>query len=1152
MKTAKKKHNNYKTNTKKRGGVFTQEEIEPYIKLHEKFEKVENYNDLEKIDDEIIETISGNIPQGDENIICALDKSIFYLFDSKVNEKVESFKKSVETYNSIVFIQTNVVNKILEYIEIYFGSFNLEAMCKKIEQQENPTQSVEAIVQYTLDEDQLKELLREITDKIIEIIIVFIENYKVDDKSIHTIIHSETIPKEILDKITDSYVNEDSVKVIMDKLMEEISKTSICKSTNLIAIQTHIINNRRNIIQNVKNVWKYASEKKTLAIPELNKLLFFNKRTNPSENNAASRNIACVNSTKYLNYNKVLALLNDENPSHIKILSYFITMIQEADINKLFVNLRNNKVLKAMNSKIYFLSQDDNKYNKFYNYIHNILEEIENYKYDYYLNEPGKYNLIYFNLQQMFDDMSCYDNILKLKSSLLMNTLTIKLIISINKEIIKMMFVNILNICLSFKSLSLTENEYKNMETRDNDITYRTKLYFIIKEVSKIYDFVEKNIFSDIEYEKIIYFIENFKKRKMSEEEIKNFWKISEEEYKPKLFDIEEREFWNEQTVSVFELATTVVTEFIPFFDKYDKIIEISSAIGEMVFEWQQFETFTKPKSVYNDVWNEDESKEKMKSQNKFNMLVKKYADKMNQIEGEESKRVYNENLKEYKETLQKEEQNKYFITDPNIQCQIDIVIEMLEQLNVYINENVNKYYFLLEICNFIGKKCEDKNIRKHDYGYQYTKEYADEAKVVIVPDKELSNNYSEIIKLINKLKELVTRKTEISIKKSNVPNNEDDLSITDKLINESLNNLMNAVVLLPHRKTIDNDEKLKDINTFYNVITNLTSETRTEINDINVESYIDLDGFLNKYLYTENSDKDNINDVEDIIPSQTSIFKMTTESGNLIQLDFYGELKYLNRAFMLGNKMYQIYVESPDTARNIKTKNILKLSNFMFYLYQLYKMNLDNSQECHSYNILKQKFFIVLDNKERAKTFFQWFKYYNKGIFIAIVNVLCSVTKDIRDFNLEYPYLNDDLTNINENPINDDVDVLLERLKQSKNKAQIVRGYIDRFKKVYGTDIVNTIKNKYPNADIYSKDGVNYEKLKEFFEEIVNTDASKSKEILCYYDPYHINCNNYTLRIRGGKKIKRTIKNNLKEKYAKKRKTHKMKIKKRSRKYQK
>ena len=1213
MKNTKKNYRNYNNQTKK-GGIFTYEDIKDCVEIYEKYKTVENYNDLEKIEDELTKKVLSNTnkqgedsSQRDESKICTINENIFNLFDSKIQKNIEKTKKKIDHYNSIVLIQSKIVEKILKNVEKYLQLVNIEQICKEINEKEDVKlisrvnmntneENAKVIptgeVRYKLEDHELKYLFKEITNIIIDVIIVFIQNYEINNKTIQSIVlNHEDITEEEFKRIRDDslYVTPEKVNsfmdTLMDALLQSLNKKNICKNVELHEIQKHISENRESMINHVKTIWNYASKKQEFSKEKLYKLLFFNN-ANPLDNQDVNE---CFNS-KYLDYNKGLLIFNETDLDK-RLLTYFINIDDKSNIETLFVNFNNNDILKAVNKNIYFLSQHENKPNKFSNYIHNILEEIENYKYDYYLNEPGKYNLIYFNLQQMIDDMSCYDNILKLKSSLLMNTLTIKLIININKEIIKLFFINILNICVSFKSLSLSETEYVKMEESKGDITYRTKLYFIMKEVTKIYGFIEKGILSDIEYDKLIYFIENFKKRKMSDEEIELFWKITEEEYKPKLFDIEEREFWNEETIELFNLAKDIVIDIIPFSKTFEKAIEISTILIEMAFKWKQYDSFFKTTSIYNDVWIQDTSKEKMKIQKKFELNIGMYIHKLNKIQHGSSQSIYDENVKYYNNEIEKDEQTKYFIRDSTIQCHIDIVIDMLEKLNHYINEHVNKYYFLLEICNFIGKKCQDKNIRKHDFGYKYTKEYASEVNSELEANNDI---YIKIINLINKLKQLITEKTETAIFQSI-----NGLKLRDikENINKESNNLMSMVELLPHRKRIDNMEKYKNINTFYNVITNLTSETKTEIDDINVESHADLDKLFNKYLYTEDVDEDGINDVEDLMDDENTNFVMTTKSENSILINknkISENSKYLNRVFVLGYTLYTIYIkhdssENPTAEKLIEQHNF-KLSNFIYYLYKLYIINRGN-KECHPYNIIKTNFFIVLENKKRAKDFFQWFTYYNKDIFITVVNRLCSVTKDIHDFNIEYPNASDNLNDKTDNPLSEEEEKgIIKREKYSETAAEKLVNYLSESKgnpifhekikdfiihlkdvyntyteqgKLIGEDIVEKYigdiyedeeKDKNSEITIKEEDDDILSDLKEDLTELFKKDVSKLYPILCKYVPSDRSCiekrevdstpdgkqPNKRRRVatQGGKKITKKEKN---AKIQKKRKTRKL-----------
>jgi hypothetical protein len=237
----------------------------------------------------------------------------------------------------------------------------------------------------------------------------------------------------------------------------------------------------------------------------------------------------------------------------------------------------------------------------------------------------------------------------------------------------------------------------------------------------------------------------------------------------------------------------------------------------------------------------------------------------------------------------------------------------------------------------------------------------------------------------------------------------------------------------------------------------------------------------LNKYLY-ENSDNDKKNDVEDVLTEQEPVYSITTIANDphTIEIDqskISNDSRYLNRVFVLGNLLHEIY--HADTlgidASIISKNNKLKLSNFIFYLYQLYKLNIESV--CHEYYNIKEKFFTVLKSKDRAKSFFHWFGYYNKHIFIEVVKNLCIVIPST-DFNMDYLNAGDDLDNNTDNPLSqENQEATIERENQNcatENSVEELIKYLTKspkgFQKRLGSFILYlcVVYNTYDNAGIH------------------------------------------------------------------------------------
>lgn len=1165
MNTTKKTYNHKNNYVEKKGGVFTLDDIKEAMTIYSEYKHVDNYEMLNKTNNKLFQLNINKIEDIKDKGKPKLDSSIRKLFDETIEKYINNKNLSISHSNTSIIILNELIDEIDKQINKYMDTFDIKKICnpQSKEQSKDPSKEqskdpsiesskepsiekedpnddensnnkktpdvVEGKISINLKEsfnvlnqfEQLNEVYDLIENELFELINEIINNeskiiesniiQSIENKKEHTNDEQNDLNKTIVSsekKYDMPTIIYDNISRIVTEIIVKHTSVCIFNEENLHHLESLIKTNIKNFVNRLKTHWIKDTVFKEINVNDFREFLF----VDPSK--------------KYIEYKEYIFDLSFDDKEtnervYKKLLDYCEsdtienakTIIYENDLEKMFVNFENVSILKWIGEKVFFLDSKKGVPNKFYNYIYNIIEEVENYKYDYYRNESGKYNLIYLNLQKMIDSMSCYDDFLKLKASVRIAILTINLIIKINKEILKTMFINIINLCVTLEKLSLSEKKYLEIEkSKKPPPTYRQKLYSLIKNVTNIYKEFERDTLSNIESDKIIEFVEMVKKTKMSKGEIKEFWKEDEIEHKKRLQQIENSEFYTEIANITTELVTTGVSVVVD-----SKIVEFLGIGTKLLITLISYYGWLLPgydgilnMAEYNDLWNNDEIRQKLESQDNFKNIIKLHKMKMvNYFDYQE--KTYEDKYEKKKDIIDK---NIEIMTNSDINSQIDIIILLINKFKEYVNEHINKYYFLLEICFFIERKCDYTNINKHDFGYKHTTKYTNEE----INYFQLENN----IILNNILKSLKSLLLHIKHRSIATLQDRNNVKKAEKKINNELDNLMNDIERLPNNKVIDIDTKQKDIKEFYSVIKNIIHERSTELKDIRFNTIIDVEIFLNKYLYTHDGDKDMKNNAMDYLSDGN--ITIETENGTNIEITpekLNGNEKYLNISFLLGNKILSIILDNYQSKREFIRNNELKLSTFFYYLYKLFDKNKPSPHNCHTYISSTYIFDRLLRNRVNTKAFFKSFQYYNKDLFVQTVNLLCNYTAD-SNFNPNLNY-SDNLITTESEPLTTQPNIELQnnhciRLIDEINDLEdndIMKNIIINCINLYGNEKVNThIKNIYnynstqntislkkidrkPNWKTIDK-----EVLKSMFKNLFNTDPSLCETILCNVFP--------------------------------------------------
>lgn len=762
------------------------------------------------------------------------------------------------------------------------------------------------------NQEEVQEIQRNLNRLIIEEKKLNSERYKYTGGSVAlvTVIPIEdkvvSFIESIYNKININYQTEKHQEIITDEYIIEQFFSLVCdytiNSDNIEIIKTKITSILNNIISDISN-----------------------KKINHYSQHWIKYNLT-QQSGYYINSDIVSSQISD-----------FLKFEEFAEFDENILVLLTNLDCKSL----YFFQDQHNTPNIFFTNIKIIFTEIDNFKKYYFLQDSGNYNLIYIKLQNIIDSMSCIDSLLMLKTSLKLNEMVIKLIIHINKTKIKQFFIEIVSQLYYFINYFLDKKKLKILKENDELNIFIKKFNSYVFKIQKIIFLLKNgNLISNIEQKFMINMIELYKKKILSDEEKIRFFNDKKRSSESIVGTAEELDMNFEEGDQIIDVLSE---NFEAFIKSHIPIVTTLLSIVKLVSRPLFFFGIIKKKIEEDEEWKKTDDEiianhNYVKNFLKTNISISKESDIPNEQKAKKD----------------------IFMTSSETIYRIELLGSLLTVFEDMVNEHINKFYFLLEICNFIKNKCENHvlesnhhKVENHGLIRQQEKEFETETDQSVIDVKH------EIKVLMNKYNSMLTIKHEYALHHNH---RDEEYNEIKESIMKLIDNILTLIISLPEFTYIDGNRRYKNILHFLHFIENL----HLEKDKLHIETLTKLNDILNTYLYIDFGKS----------------AEAELEYSNLI--DDISHKHHIDQIKLLSETILALVNKT--NGKLIKT---IRENSFIITLFISTLIKYKNYQkyECSNRNIIKV-IIQLFNNKSKYQTFHRVFFSSTESISTTLINL--------------------------------------------------------------------------------------------------------------------------------------------------------------------